>query len=83
MTTPTLKLYPSAPLENNNDLEQRLEKKLNSEDVGIQQRDRQDSQDLNNDNFYRLPVTSAQCIIRTEKKSDAGTSLNYEDDDSS
>ena len=28
MTTPTLKLYPSAPLENN-DLEHRLEKKLN------------------------------------------------------
>ena len=35
--------------------------------VGLQQRDRQDSQSLNNDTFYRPPVTSTQCIIGTEK----------------
>ena len=28
--------------------------------VGFQQQDRQDSQTLNNDTFYRLPVVSAQ-----------------------
>ena len=32
-----------------------------------QQRDRQDSQNLNNDTFCRLAVNSAQCIIGTEK----------------
>ena len=31
--------------------------------VGFQQRD---SQNLNNDTFYRPPVASAQCIIGTE-----------------
>ena len=31
--------------------------------------------------FCRLPVTSAQCIIGTEKYPDAGTFLNYDDDD--
>ena len=31
--------------------------------IGFQQRDRQDSQNLNNDTFCRLPVVSAQCII--------------------
>ena len=35
--------------------------------VGFQQQDRQDSQNQNNDTFYRPPVTSAQCIIGTEK----------------
>ena len=35
--------------------------------VGIQQRDRQDSKNLNNDTFYRPPATSAQCIIGTKK----------------
>ena len=34
--------------------------------VGFQQRDRQDSQNFNNDAFYRPSVTSAQCIIGTE-----------------
>ena len=38
-------------------------------DRGFQQRDRQDSQNLNDDTFYRPPVTSDQCIIGTEKKS--------------
>ena len=49
--------------------------------IGFQQRDRQDSQNLNNDTFCRIPVVSAQCIIGTEKYPDAGIILNYEDDD--
>ena len=49
--------------------------------VGFQQRDRQDSQNLNNDTFYRPPVTSAQCIIGTEKYPDSAILLNYYEDD--
>ena len=49
--------------------------------IGFQQGDRQDSQNLNNDTFCRLPVVSAQCIIGTEKYPDAGILLNYDDDD--
>ena len=49
--------------------------------IGFQQQDREDSQNLNNDTFCRLPVVSAQCIIRTEKYPDAGILLNYDDDD--
>ena len=49
--------------------------------IGFQQQDRQDSQNLNNDTFYRLPVVSAQCIIGAEKYPDAGILLNYDDDD--
>ena len=49
--------------------------------IGFQQQDRQDSQNLNNDTFCRLPVVSAQCIIGTEKYPDGGISLNYDDDD--
>ena len=48
--------------------------------LGFQQRDREDSQNLNNDTLCRLPVVSAQCIIGTEKNPDAGIILNYEDD---
>ena len=33
--------------------------------IGFQQQDKQDSQNLNNDTFCRLPVVSAQCIIGT------------------
>ena len=40
--------------------------------VAFQQSDRQNSQNLNNDTFYRPLVTSAQCIIRTEKYPDSG-----------
>ena len=47
----------------------------------FQQRDRQDSQNLNNDTFYRPPVTSAQSINGTEKYPDSTISLNYDDDD--
>ena len=49
--------------------------------IGFQQQDRQDSQNLNNDTFCRLPVVSAQCYIGTEKYPDAGILLNYDDDD--
>ena len=49
--------------------------------IGFQQQDRQDSQNLNNDTFCRLPVISSQCIIGTEKYADAGILLNYDDDD--
>ena len=48
--------------------------------IRFQQRDRQDSQNLNNDTFCRLPVVSAQCIIGTEKYPDAAILLNYDDD---
>ena len=49
--------------------------------IGFQQRDRQDSQNLNKDTFCRLPVVSAQCIIGTEKYPDSGILLNFDDDD--
>ena len=49
--------------------------------VAFQQMDRQNDQNLNNDTFYRPPVTSAQCIIGTEKYPDSAISLNYNDDD--
>ena len=47
----------------------------------FQQNDRQNDQDLNNDTFDRPQVTSAQCIIGTEKYPDSGVLLNYNDDD--
>ena len=50
--------------------------------LGFQQRTRQNSQNENNDTFYRPPVTSAQCIIGTEKYPDSSILLNYDDDDS-
>ena len=49
--------------------------------VAFQQNDRQNDQELNNDTFYRPLVTSAQCIIGTEKYPDSGILLNYNDDD--
>ena len=49
--------------------------------IGFQQQERQDSQNLNNDTFNRLPVVSAQCIIGTGKNPDAGILLNYDDDE--
>ena len=49
--------------------------------IGFQQQDRQDSQELNDDTFCRLPVVSVQCIIGTEKYSDTRISLNYDDDE--
>ena len=49
--------------------------------VGFQQRDRQEAQNLNNDTFYRRLVTSAHCIIGTEKYPDSAILLNYDDYD--
>ena len=49
--------------------------------VVFQQNDGQNDRNLNNDIFYRVPVTSAQCIIGTEKNPDSGILLNYNDDD--
>ena len=40
--------------------------------IEFQQRDRQDAQNLNIDTFCRLPVSSAHCIIGTEKYPVAG-----------
>ena len=51
--------------------------------VAFQQNDRQNDHNLNNDTFYRPLVTSAQCIIGTEKFADSGILLNYNDDNSS
>ena len=48
--------------------------------VCFQQSERQVSQSLNNDTFYRPAVTNAQCFIGTEKNPDAGKILNYDDD---
>ena len=49
--------------------------------VAFQQNDRENDQTLNNDTFYRPLVTSALCIIGTEKYPDSGILLNYNDDD--
>ena len=43
--------------------------------------DRQNDQNYNNDTFYRMPVSPAQCIIGKEKYPDSGILLNYDDDD--
>ena len=48
--------------------------------VGFYQRDRQDSQNLNDDTFYGPPVTSAQGIFGTDKNPDSAILLNYDDD---
>ena len=49
--------------------------------LAFQQNVRQNDQDLNNDTFYRPLVTSAQCIIGTEKYPDGGFLFDYNDDD--
>ena len=49
--------------------------------VAFQQHDRQHDQTLNNDTFYRMAVSSAQCLIGTEKYPDSAILLNYDDDD--
>ena len=49
--------------------------------VGFQQQGREDSQNLSNDTFCRLPVISAQCIIGTEKYPDTKMLVNYDNDD--
>ena len=49
--------------------------------VAFQQHYGKHDQNLNNDTSYRMPVTSAQCIIGTEKYPDSAILLNYDDDD--
>ena len=49
--------------------------------VVFQQSKRQHDQTLNNDTFYRMPVTSAQCVIGTEKYLENAILLNYKNDD--
>ena len=48
--------------------------------VGFQQREKQDSQILNTDTFFRRPVTSAQSIFGTGKFPDSAFPKNYDDD---
>ena len=48
--------------------------------IACQKRALQDSQNLKKDTFCRLPLTSAQCNIGTEKFPDSGMLLNYDDD---
>ena len=50
--------------------------------VGFQQRNRQHSRNLSNDNLYRPQVTSAECIIGT-KNPDAAILIECDDDDCS
>ena len=47
--------------------------------IGVQQRNGQDSQNLNIDSFFRLPVVISECIIGTEKHPDSGILINYDD----
>ena len=49
--------------------------------VAFQQNDRQNDQNLNNDTFVRLPVTSVQVVIGTERYPDCGILLYNDDDD--
>ena len=47
----------------------------------FRQSDGEHEQNLNNDSFCRLPVTSAQCIIGTERYPNSAILSNYDDDD--
>ena len=49
--------------------------------VSFQQRERESSQNLNNYTFYRVPVTSAHCLISTEIFHDSAVLINYDDVD--
>ena len=49
--------------------------------VVFEQSDRQNDQNINNDTFLRLPLISAQVVIGTQRYSDTGILLNYNDDD--
>ena len=49
--------------------------------LGFQQRNRPDSQNLNDGTFCRLRAVTAQAIIGTEKYLDAGILIIYDDDD--
>ena len=43
--------------------------------------DRQDSQNLNSDAFYRPPVSSVHVLISTERYPDNSLLLNFDDDE--
>ena len=49
--------------------------------VGFQQKKLQESKNLSNEKFCRLPVVSAHCVIGTEKYPDSSMILIYVDDD--
>ena len=49
--------------------------------IVFRQYDREHDQNINNDTFCGLPVTSAQCIIGTQKYPNSAILLNYGDDD--
>ena len=49
--------------------------------VGFQEKDKQNSQNLNNETICRLSVTNAQCIIETEKYPDAGIIVYFDNND--
>ena len=49
--------------------------------VVFQQTDKQHDQNWNNHTFYRMPVTSFECMFGTEKHPDSASLLNYNDDD--
>ena len=49
--------------------------------AGFQQKDRQDSQNLNNDTFYRPAVTNSHVVISTNRYPDNSIFLNYDEDD--
>ena len=48
---------------------------------GFVQRDRQNSQNANAENFCRLPVTRAQCLIGIGTYPDTGILITYDDKD--
>ena len=47
----------------------------------FRQNDRKNDQNLINDSFCRLPVTSAHCNVRAERYPDSAILSNYHDDD--
>ena len=49
--------------------------------IGFQQQERQDSQNMNNDTFCRLPVISCQCSIGMVKYPNCIILLYYDDDE--
>ena len=49
--------------------------------MGLHQKSRQNSQNLNKDTFCWLPLTIAQCFFEMEKYRYAGILLEYDDDD--
>ena len=48
--------------------------------IGFQQKERQDSQNFNNDANYRPSKASVKCVIGTEKYPDAGILIIFDDE---